>query len=432
MSRKRLIALGQDLVLVLLTVSALWLLSRTPLFSGGWSDRVQAILSAGPQSGGQVQGSDLAESIPSFHAVITSEAEYGRWGRLYVPAGDELCLRLTPLLRDAIGSAAGEGARAAEQTLWDALDQPSVYLDLTVRLPLAAVAACLGAESGDWDLTVRYLALTAEGAGGAMLYLADGEGDIFRYETALPASAVRELAEDFSPNSAGFAFESYYATLSPYTVLLTELAAPPVLAGEVPPGCTLDSLLDALDFNTHIMSSYTDPGGAEVVGETPRTLRFAPGGAVSYTGDQTVLSPLYRVAAAGEEPTAREVLQAAAGLARALTEGTGASPLLLCALEETPSGWRVAFRCEAEGIPVYFGDSSRSLAGEEALAVTITGRTVTAFSYRCRSYTPREADALFLPPVQAAALASIYPRADLTVGYIDDGSGELRAQWLAG
>ena len=64
--------------------------------------------------------------------------------------------------------------------------------------------------------------------------------------------------------------------------------------------------------------------------------------------------------------------------------------------------------------------------------MTITGRAITAFAYRCRLYTPLEEDPLFLPPVQAAALASIYPNADLSVGYADDGAGTLRAQWLAG
>ena len=429
MNKKRLIALLQDVILAALTLSALWLLAQTPLFSGGWSDRVQAILTAGPQSGGPAQAADLSAAAPSFHAVITSEAEYGRYGRLYVPAEDELCAQLSPLLRDAVGSASGEGARTAEQTLWDALDSPSVYLDLTVRLPLAAVAACLGAEGGGPDQMVRYLALTTEGAGGTALYLADGEGTIFRYETALPPQAVRELAEDFAPNSAGFAFESHYATLSPYAVLVADLAVPPELRGETPPGCTLDNLLAALDFNTHIMSSYTDPGGAEVVRETPRTLRFAPGGAVSYTGDQTVTSPLYRVSAAGEVPTAGEALQAAANLADLLTEAAGASPLALCALEETASGWRAAFRFQPGGIPVRFAGGG---AAEEALSVTITGRTITAFAYRCRLYTDLETPSLFLPPVQAAALASIYPDADLSVGYIDDGAGTLEAQWLAG
>lgn len=430
--RKKPAALLQNLALAALTVSALYLLSLTPLFSGSWSDRVQAIFAAGPPAGGEDQGADLGELIPSFHAVITSEAEYGRCGRLYIPAEDELFARIAPLLRDAMGSASAEGVRVAEQTLWDALDAPSVYLDLTVCLPLPALAACLGAEDGTPDQAARYLALTAEVPGGAMLYLADGEGEIFRYETALPSQAVAVLAEEFSPNGAGFAFESYYATLSPYTALVADFPAPPEVSGEVPPGCTLNNLLEALDFNTHIMSSYTDPGGAEVVGETPRTLRFAPGGAVSYTGDQTVASPLYRVAAAGESASAGEALQAAAGLAKILAGSTGASPLFLQSLESTAAGWRVSFRCQSGGIPVRFADSGGSLAEEEALSVTITGRTITAFAYRCRLYTPLETKALFIPPIQAAALASVYPHADLSVGYIDDSAGTLTPQWLAG
>ena len=46
------------------------------------------------------------------------------------------------------------------------------------------------------------------GARAAQLFLLDGQGDIFRYDTALPASAVRTLCESFSPNGGYFSYET--------------------------------------------------------------------------------------------------------------------------------------------------------------------------------------------------------------------------------
>ena len=75
--RKKPAALLQNLALAALTVSALYLLSLTPLFSGSWSDRVQAIFAAGPPAGGEDQGADLGELIQTVRGVgyTLSEAQ---------------------------------------------------------------------------------------------------------------------------------------------------------------------------------------------------------------------------------------------------------------------------------------------------------------------------------------------------------------------
>ena len=121
-----------------------------------------------------------------------------------------------------------------------------------------------------------------------------------------------------------------------------------------------------------------------------------------------------------------EALAAAARLALALIEGTGASPVYLSGLERTETGYTVSFRYQAGGVPVLFPDEG------DALTVTITGAAVTAFSYRCRSYTPQEEAAPLLPSGMAQALGSLYPGTELSVGYVDEGAGALKACWLAG
>ena len=69
--------------------------------------------------------------------------------------------------------------------------------------------------------------------------------------------------------------------------------------------------------------------------------------------------------------------------------------------------------------------------GEEALSVTITGRTVTAFTYRCRSYTLTEQESTLLPPAMAIAIASLRPDTGLSLSYVDNGAETLSARWLA-
>ena len=43
----------------------------------------------------------------------------------------------------------------------------------------------------------------------------------------------------------------------------------------------------------------------------------------------------------------------------------------------------------------------------------------------------RDMGIALLPPDMAQAIASLYPGAGLSIGYIDSGAGEMTAQWLA-
>lgn len=424
----------QNLVLVLLTVSALFLLSRFPIFTESWSTRVHAFLAARPDTGVQDQLTDLSSVLSSVHLVVTSDSNYGRYSQLYASADDPLISqRITLLFREALGSATVVGM-TADMTLQEALSTPSLYLDLTTHLPLDVVAAWLG-ETVGFQRDVRSMALTTEEEGTAMLYLRSEDGTIFRYRTALTASAVEDTARSFTPNGGSFAFESNYSPLSPYTVLVSEAPSLPGISSSLPDGYSAYNLLSALDFNPHTNFRYTESGsGVEVVEESPRTLRIGPDGSVSYSGEGEISSSLFRVSCAGESPTAVEALQAARRLASALSEGTDSSPLFLHTVEATESGWSVTFRYQVGGVPVHLPNDT------SALSVTIAGQHVTAFTYFCRSYTEAGADAdagggveqqsALLPPSMAVAIASLRPGAGLSIGYVDSGSDPIFACWL--
>ncbi len=410
---KKLVDRLQNVALVVLTLSAVFLLLSFFHLRGGWTARFQTLLAVRPAAGGQEEASGVGELLAAPHIMVTSDSEYGRCGRLYTPAGDALLEQMLPLFGEALGSADQVGA-AADQTLRAGLGKSSLYLDLTVELPLEVVAAWLG-ERTVFDRAVRAMALTTEGRDTAVLYLCGGEGEIFRYFTALPASAVEALTESVSPNGSLFAYETNYAPLAPYTVLVREAEGLPQVRSELPATYSSYRLLTALDFNAHTNSRYAEPGGTEVVMDGRRTLRIGPEGTVTYdSGEED----------AGGRGGALEALRAAGRLAAALTGGVDASPLYLRRLEEREDGYLVGFQYQVEGVPVRFPDEA------DALTVLVRGAGIAEFTCRCRTYVPEEEASVLLPPIMAAAIASLYPEGELSLGYVDSGSGRLHADWL--
>lgn len=410
---KKLVDRLQNVALVVLSLSAVFLLLSFFHLRGGWTARFQTLLAVRPAAGGQEEASGVGELLAAPHIMVTSDSEYGRCGRLYTPAGDALLEQMLPLFGEALGSADQVGA-AADQTLRAGLGKSSLYLDLTVELPLEVVAAWLG-ERTVFDRAVRAMALTTEGRDTAVLYLCGGEGEIFRYFTALPASAVEALTESVSPNGSLFAYETNYAPLAPYTVLVREAEGLPQVRSELPATYSSYRLLTALDFNAHTNSRYAEPGGTEVVMDGRRTLRIGPEGTVTYdSGEED----------AGGRGGALEALRAAGRLAAALTGGVDASPLYLRRLEEREDGYLVGFQYQVEGVPVRFPDEA------DALTVLVRGAGIAEFTCRCRTYVPEEEASVLLPPIMAAAIASLYPEGELSLGYVDSGSGRLHADWL--
>ena len=420
MKNKRLRGGVQNVCLILLTLSALFLMARLPMLREiRLPGQVPALFSPEASPGGQEEEVLLAAMFPSMNLMVTGDSQYGRYGRLCVSADDTSLQQITPQFGEALGSAS-TAERVSDDVFRRALEGPGLYLELTAgQLPLEAAAAWLGERAVGFDQLLRAMALTIGEADAAQLFLLDGQGDIFRYDTALPASAVRTLCESFSPNGGYFSYETASEGVAPYTVLTVEALAPPDLLAELPAGYSVYNLLTALGLNAHTLSRYTESGGAEVVEESSRTLRITPDGGVTLISRGG--SALYRASGRG----LRETLAAAWRLAADLTEGTGASPLYLQAVEATEGGYTLRFRYQAEGIPIFFSDE------EDALTVSYQNGGVASFAYRCRSYGAAEEEpAALLPASMAQAIAAERPGSGLSVGYEDDGTGRLSAQWL--
>lgn len=414
----------QNLLLILLVLSAVALVLQLPPFQEGLDDRVQALLSAAPASTDTSLTEDLGGAMPSVHLVTTADSEYGRHAQLYLDADTDSLEGVLPLLREALGSAA-EGTDSTHRALQAALSSPSLFLSLTQPIPGGIAALWLGCETAP-ALELQAMALTTEGDSSAALYLCAADGSITRYSTALTAAAIRDCVAAFAPNGGSFAFESSYSALWPYTVLVTQTDSYQQLRSALPDGYSAYNLLTALDFNAHTHYRHFETDGTEVVQESPRTLRIGADGTVVYSGDGYTGSSLYQVPASGETVTDTEALQASLALARALTAGTDAAPLYLHSLSATDTGWLLHFSYQVQGLPVLLSD------GGSALSVTISGGCITAFTYRCRSFTALETLSPLLPPTMASAIAAQHAQADLRICYTDSGEELLSAQWLVG
>lgn len=422
MSNKRIVDFLQNLILVALMVSALYLLTRFPMMDGAVSGKMKEFL-VGQDSAVQ-HTVDIADAVSAVHLVVTDQYEYGRYACLNAASDGAEFQRLAPLFREAIGSAAAAESVSAEE-FRTALERPGIYMDLRTALPLSAVSAWLGendTDMGDGEVRAVGLVATEE---TAELYLVEADGDVFRCASALTSNAIRELTASFAPNDGRFAFESGYETLSPYLILIQDNPGASVLQAALPSEYTAYNLLTALEFNAHTMSRYYESSGVEVVMQSPFTLRIGTDGSVNSSTDGEAPQGLYRLVSAGKIPTVREALQSACTIAHVLREGTNAAELTLNSVERTDDGWIITFYYHVNGIRVYLGED------RDALRVVISGDMVTEFDFICRSYTPLEQNSELLPPDMAVAIASMHRGAELTLAYVDNGAETLDAQWVA-
>ncbi len=420
MRKKIVINFLQNVALLTLTVTAVLLLMHFPMLEGIVGGQMRAILSV-PENSVQ-RTVNLTGVIPSVHLVVTAETEFGRYTQMYASTEGTEFQRLRSLLRGAIGSVA-ERREATHAEFRNALETPGIYVDLTTALPGAVVAAWLG-ESLAVEDNIRALALTTVRE-TVLLFLLREDGSLLRCECALTSSAVREITALFSPNGGQFAYESAYRTLAPYTVLVQSINSVPQMGVSIPAGYSSYNLLTALHFNAHTNSRYFESSGTEVIMQAPHFLWVGTDGAVHYSSDGEVTDSLYRIACAGELPSAVEALEGAYYLAMALRDGTDAAPLSLERMEKTERGWTVDFCYRLDGVRMRLGQE------RAALRVVIEGDTITEFDYYCRAYTPTQEEGILLPPNMAVAIAAQHEGAVLTLAYVDIGAGVHSAHWFA-
>ena len=412
--------LVQNVVITLLSLSALLLFTQTQLYSldltGGYDQAA-----ASPSQTVSPAPADLAAPV---RVAVTGD--FGRYGSVALTTGeDSFTDPLGRRLLEALGSAR-DYAGCAPADFLRALEGPSLYYDFWEPLPLSVLAGLLGGGedvSPREDLSARRLLIALQG-GGTVLYLWDGGDACFRAGTAVSADSLSQVVGRYELGGASFAMDggagSLERELDPCSLLPAEPPALPAFTAGDPLAST-DWLLSALGFHPRSRTRHTESNGTELIMDGDRTLRIRPDNSVYY---QSGKDPSLRVGAAGEEPTAREAaLGAGALLGNLLTPVSGEARPYLQSVRRSGNVTVLRFGYQAGGVPIRFQD------GGFAAEVTLTGTAVTALILRFRQYTPAGEPSLLLPLPQALAVAAASPGKELSIGYVER-DGACRACWL--
>jgi len=422
MSKRRLVEWGKNLLILLLTASAVYLLTMTPLVQ----DSGLADLFSG-QSGGDAVRNEVvltAAAHPSRMAVV---GESGRYGVQYdQTAVDELFARMGPLLGEGL-TTAKEPVSITESRWQDGLSQSGIYFDFDRSIPLSALGSWLRPE-GECALTgtARRILLTADKEDEVWLYYQDGEsGGFYSCVTGLSRELHLEpMVASVTGNDAQFAFERDDLELvQPYT-LITEVTVGAVCAVSNPlelSGAEAVILKD-LSFGS---DSHIPISGGEAYLDGSARLEIMDGGSVYFSDGQR---EKYPVAALGDEATVAEMIEAAREIAeQTVGSRCGQARLYLESVRETEEGFLVRFGYRINGSAVWLYEEGW------AAEFLICDGCVSDFTLHFRSYTSTGEKILLLPMDQAAViLPGVTDVArELVIQYRDRGGMEISPGWVA-
>ena len=417
----RLVEWGKTLLIILLALSALCQLSRTPPIENLWRALAQRPQADPSPSAGQ----SAAAAILPVRLAIYRDGQ--RFGLQYDgAAADAAFSSLTTLLSEALGSASEP--RAISEREWRAaLARTGIYLDFFYPVPLPILSDWLGDGQPNSALTgsARRVCLAAGGDDGVSLfYINEEDGSYYACGTTLSRGFHLDTAvAGWTPNGALFAFEvPGMETLAPYT-LLTSTPQPAVYAAANPlleDSGRIQELLTALTF--HPQGGASDPFAGPIV-EGSDSLRLSRSGQVAFhaIGDSDFRFPL-----------PEDSLQAALDCTQALAEATagawcGQARLCLAGVETTSDGLEITFQYFLNGSPVALPEDTA------AARFLVRNGAVTDFSLCLRAYSGTEETSAVLPEALAAAAmeAEDAQGRELTLLYEDAGGELVYAGWGA-
>ena len=415
---RRGVELLKDLLILLLTCSALFLAWQTPMLNQlqGW---------IAPPAPVYIEPSARSEEALTPYALRVQNS-LGAYAVSYDgPTLTRVFQRFSSLLGEALTTT--ETPEQANLRQWQALlEAPGLYCALRGTLPLSLLPEWLGMEgavSGRADALV--LAWD-----GAWVWLGWREGNSFyRVRTQVDfAGELGRLVEDFSPNGGAFAYtlseDSAFEALDPYVLITPTVpqpkrytAAAPDLTGDAE---TLTRLLNALGFLSGAGDAYETPGGLTVT-ENGDRLQVTAAGRVTYRAGEEPRFPV-------NGPSAAQAAQAAWELLCRVAEPFENTPAyLLTGVEPTEGmGWTVTFEARLDGIPMTTGASGW------CARFTVEEGRITEFTLTLRTYTPTgEITPVPDHRLAAAALRSI-PESDgsLVLCYTDNLSPGLTVGWM--
>lgn len=426
--RRRAIELAKDVLIVLLTCSALWLVTRSQIMSS-----INGLLQEETPAGGthETQGGTRADARPlRIVASLPGETRTGRCALQYDQvAVDGLFQQVVGLLVETLSSAGAPEEVTRSQWEQALTTPPSLCLDFQGEIPLTVLSGWLAGEEIDNTATVRRLVLTVWEKSVALYYQDRNDGSYYRCLSEVAnGQHLAEALVSLQDNGAYYAFESgQYDWLDPDTLLTDSVPTPDVYQVKNPLSgdqSALEQIMTALDLPVNSSSFYSvgDERVARIGGDN---LRLSGNGVVEYHAEEG--SSLFTAAAQPEDATLFQVVEACRKLAAATVgSNAGQARLYFSGVRESEEGLEVSFNYCLNGIPVRLED------GAAAWFQVENGR-ITRFVLRYRSYTDSGETSVVLPIPQAAAAmeAMGLEGEELLLVYSDNGGETVSASWAA-
>ena len=421
--KRRAVELGKDALIVLLILSALFLLTMTPLAQ---DSGLAALLASGQTNRGASDISAQPGTVLPARLAVYRDGE--RCGLQYDDETmEEQFAAFGPLLGEAL-SGAGEPGSVSEAAWRKRLSRPGAYFDFAGEVPLSVLARWLGGETCPLQGSARRVMLSAgEGDQVTLCWQSAGDNGFYTCSTTLSRALHLDPAlETASPNGARFAFEDagLSGLLDPFT-LITEgerTGAQYAVAMPLSNPAGVETLLDALSFNSQ---NHAPGSSGEVYLDGADRLVVQDGGTVTYRAAQGGKYPVENRDGAA---TADQAADGARALAeRALSPLCGDARLYLLSAEESGEGWRVRFGYRLAGCGVYLDDE-----GWAAEFIVQSGYIVD-FVLRVRCYAADGGSVLLLPIDRAAVLLPdlTEEKRELVLRYRDGGGQIVVPHWEA-
>ena len=186
----------QNLAILLLCASFVFLLSQTQLFAGREGGSLSSAV-RGWFSGEEIPAAEdtaalTALSVP-VRIVLTNELL--RSGLDALTTTDDRFEAVGSLLGEAVGSAHSIST-VSEADFLAALDGSGVYFEFSSALPLEVLAARLGVASPTTrQLNVHRCLLRIDSGENALFYLQDPQNGCFRFSTAVRSDLLSDYLE---------------------------------------------------------------------------------------------------------------------------------------------------------------------------------------------------------------------------------------------
>ena len=432
--RRRAVEALKDVLIVLLSCSAVWLAVRTPL-----AVPLRGLLQGeGAQlPPGQSQAEGRAEAaVPMAMAVnlpaaagMPEGSESVRHGLRYDQAScQELFQKIVGPLAETLSSAAAPEQVTPEEWQEALTGTLGVYMDFQGQVPMPVLVGWLSGEETQLTAAVRRLALVGREEGLELYYRDEEDGSYYRCRSqAASLYSLEQALEGLTDNGAFYESEQY-AGLDPDTLLLPDAPAPAVYAAVNPMSSTqgaLASLVRDLGFSLNSTSFYSTD--EQVARSGDDSVRLSDRGIAQYTyeeKDGSGLFPVLRLSNAGSLFDSVETCRQTA--LSAMGSRCGEARLYLMSARQTDRGLEIDFGYSLNGVPVLLD------RGCAARFVVNRGQVVQFFIY-LRSYTSSGTASLVLPPRQGAAalLAGGLEGEELLLTYADGGGDTIQAGWSA-